>query len=89
MGNWGFSTTKCVSSGMEANQVLMSCETGQISRIVSFGINAKGEDAELCLQNTKGACYDVFNSTLQENLNSCIGSDSCKTNNLKKYVVKN
>lgn len=67
----------------------MSCETGQVSKIISYGINAKHEDSELCMANSTGSCYDSFSADLKSTLNACVGSDSCKVNNLKKYVTKN
>lgn len=58
IGNMGFSATKCVTTSMETNNIILSCKTGFISKINDFGINAKGEDRKLCKRNQLGACAE-------------------------------
>jgi len=54
LGNMGFSTTKCVTTSMETNNIILSCKTGFIAKITDFGINAKGEDKNICQKNKAG-----------------------------------
>jgi hypothetical protein len=75
MGNMGFSTTKCLSSGMLADKILLSCKTGLVSEIVDFGYISKSENKDMCTKNSTGVCANAYNSTkVQTNLKTaCVG----------------
>ena len=89
MGNMGFAGTKCVNSGMAANQILLSCQTGSISNIQSYGINSKKENMDNCVTNTTGQCAGAFDTTMNTLMNSCIGKESCWLTGLKSKIIKN
>jgi hypothetical protein len=75
LGSMGFSKTKCSSTGMATNKIVLSCKIGVVNRIVDFGINTKFEDKDLCLRNNTGVCtssinYDKLSNDLKT---TCIG----------------
>ena len=46
LGNMGFSTTKCSSTGVGSEKFVLSCKTGYISDVVSFGFLSSSESRE-------------------------------------------
>ncbi len=48
LGSMGFANTKCTNAGMETDKIVLSCNTGNVTKIVDFGINAKFEDRDIC-----------------------------------------
>lgn len=46
LGNLGFSKTKCDSVGMEANSIVLSCNTGIIAEIIDYSITSSHEDQD-------------------------------------------
>jgi hypothetical protein len=91
LGNMGFSSAKCTSTGMATDKIFLSCRTGNITQIVDFGIQARFEDHDVCLRNSTGACSNSFDKTrLNNDIHSqCVGKRTCKFNNLKSYVTAN
>lgn len=78
LGNMGFSMTKCTSSYLGSDQMVLSCKTGNINALVDFGITPKFENRDQCLRNTTSVCassinYDGFKKLLQP----CIGQAQC------------
>jgi hypothetical protein len=86
MGNMGFSTPKCVDTGMATNNIIMSCKTGYIAKVTDFGINAKGEDKTLCRRNQVGACANALSDNAKTQIETCKGKESCKVANIKDLV---
>ena len=46
LGNMGFSQTKCASSYLGTDQIVLSCKTGQINQLVDYGITPKFENRD-------------------------------------------
>ena len=46
IGNLGFSQTKCISSTLITDKIIMSCKTGMIADIVDFGFISRSEDKD-------------------------------------------
>lgn len=88
LGNLGFSTTKCATTGMATDKLILSCKTGAIKQIIDFNIAAPNEQKDLCVRNTTGICSSTFNAaTLRTALEKCIGKESCQTTGFKSYVT--
>ncbi|CDW91100.1 UNKNOWN [Stylonychia lemnae] len=88
LGSMGFSKTKCSSTGMATNKIVLSCKIGVVNRIVDLGINTKFEDKDLCLRNKTGICsssinYDQLNLDLKS---ACMGKQQCQLDKLKSYL---
>lgn len=49
LGNMGFSSTKCVHTGMAVEKIILSCKTGHISRFLDFGFITGNEERNACL----------------------------------------
>ena len=54
LGNLGFSTTKCIESGLSSNTIVLKCDVGMISTIVDYFINSPTEDKQQCISNATG-----------------------------------
>jgi hypothetical protein len=74
---------------MEANSIVLSCNTGIISEIVDYGIASSKEDPSYCLRNTTGQCNNSLSSGIKTQLQACIGNATCKITNLKSQVISN
>ena len=46
LGNMGFSTTRCSSTSMQADKIILSCRESLVQKIVDFGIITKFEDRD-------------------------------------------
>lgn len=73
LGNLGFSSTKCTTTGMAANKVILTCKIGMIADIVSLNIAAPFERKDLCINNATGVCANSYNQQLKHDLERCIG----------------
>ena len=73
MGNLGFSSPRCISSGMAANNIILNCKIGLISEIHDFMIMSEFEDHDTCVRNKTGECSAVFSANLKTELDKCIG----------------
>jgi hypothetical protein len=75
MGAMGFAKTKCTSTGIATDKIVVSCQTGVISQFLDFGFAAKFEDRDQCIRNATGACATSFNRTKLGNdlESSCVG----------------
>lgn len=90
LGNMGFSSTRCGNAGMAANQIQLSCNIGEISKIEAFGISANFEDQSYCMVNKTSFCHSsINNTTLSKKLNECKNKTECKVTNLKSYITAN
>jgi len=78
LGNMGFSMPKCVDTGMETNNIILSCRTGTIGKITDFGVNAKGESRTLCRRNQIGKCANAFTDNAKAEIEKCKGNDICR-----------
>ena len=67
----------------------LSCNTGIIAHIVDYGIAARNESHDYCLNNKSGVCYSSLNSTLNTTLNKCLYNKTCMVTGLKNYVNSN
>lgn len=52
----GFASDRCIHTAMETDKIVLSCDSGNVTEIVDFGINARFEDRDQCLMNKTGAC---------------------------------
>jgi hypothetical protein len=74
LGNMGFSQTKCTSSYLGTDQIVLSCKTGQINAFVDYGIIPKFENRDQCLRNKSSACDSSYNyDGLKSKLQPCLG----------------
>ena len=75
LGSLGFSKTKCTSTGMATDKIVLTCNTGVISNVTEFGINARFEDRDLCIRNHTGACANSLdnNRVLHDIQSNCLG----------------
>ena len=89
LGNMGFSTTKCSSTGIMTDKIVLSCKTGNITEIVDHSFAAKWENKDYCRTNTTGVCSNVASPQLKKDLMGCIGKSSCQITKLKSYITSN
>lgn len=88
LGNLGFSMTKCASTGMATDTIILSCKTGLIRQIVDFNIASPDESKDLCVRNTTSVCANTYQpTTVRADMEKCIGKQQCKVTGIKKYVT--
>jgi len=77
IGNIGFSNIVCKDTALAVNHLSLVCPSGQIGRIVSFGvIPSDAEILDACLQNEETKqCRDIYNEKYVRNEIelSCLG----------------
>ena len=87
MGNMGYSEAKCQDVGMKVDQIILSCDTGVIGKIVDYGIQSKIEDNTYCRYNSTGQCAKALSSSLNTTLQNCVFNSTCHISGLQKYVT--
>jgi hypothetical protein len=89
LGNLGFSQTVCLQSSMiKGNDQKMTCQTGEITELIDWGVATRFEDQQMCRANSEGYCHEFLNRDLVKSMfeQNCKGNTACQFKEFSQFI---